>query len=61
MSQENVELANRCYDAINRRDLDALLALMDDDVEAVSCLVSKRFAGRETAASTEIAYLPTGP
>ena len=38
MSQENVELACRTYDAVNRRDLDALLALMDDDVEAVSRL-----------------------
>lgn len=36
MSQENVELAYRSYDAVNRRDLDGLLALMDDDVEAVS-------------------------
>ena len=35
MSQENVELAYRAFDALNRRDLDALLALMDDDVEAV--------------------------
>ncbi len=36
MSRENVELAYRALDAINRRDLGALLALMDDDVEAVS-------------------------
>ena len=36
MSQENVELAYRAYDAVNRRDLDGLLALMDDGVEAVS-------------------------
>jgi ketosteroid isomerase-like protein len=35
MSQENVELHYRVIDAINRRDLDALLILMDDDVEAV--------------------------
>ena len=38
MSQENVELARRSIDAINRRDLDAYLALVDDDVEAVSRL-----------------------
>jgi ketosteroid isomerase-like protein len=38
MSQESVELTLRTYDAVNRRDLDALLALMDDDVEAVSRL-----------------------
>lgn len=39
MSQENVELAHRGYDAFNRRDLGALLALMDADVEYVSGLV----------------------
>jgi ketosteroid isomerase-like protein len=38
MSQENVELYRRCVDAFNRRDLNAFLALMDDDVEAVSRL-----------------------
>jgi ketosteroid isomerase-like protein len=40
MSKENVELYHRCIDAFNRRDLDALLALMDDDVEAVSRLIA---------------------
>ena len=40
MSQENVELAHRAYDAVNRRDLDGFRALMDDDVEAVSFLVA---------------------
>ena len=35
MSQENVELVYQAADAFNRRDLDANLALMDDDVEAV--------------------------
>ena len=35
MSQENVELHYRAIDAFNRRDLDAFLTLMDDDVEAV--------------------------
>jgi ketosteroid isomerase-like protein len=35
MSQENVELARRAYDALNRRDLPTYLALMDADVEAV--------------------------
>ena len=34
MSQENVELVHRVTDAFNRRDLDAFLALMDEDVEA---------------------------
>jgi ketosteroid isomerase-like protein len=39
MSQENVELHHRVFDAVNRRDLDAVLALMDDDVESVSRIV----------------------
>jgi ketosteroid isomerase-like protein len=33
MSQENVDLAYRAYDAFNRRDLDAFLACMDPEVE----------------------------
>jgi ketosteroid isomerase-like protein len=36
MSQENVELHHRGLDAMNRRDLVAFLALMDEDVETVS-------------------------
>ena len=40
MSQENVQLARRAIDAVNRRNLDDLLALMDDDVEAVSRIVA---------------------
>jgi ketosteroid isomerase-like protein len=40
MSEENVALAHRTVDAFNRRDLDALLALMDDDVEAFPPLAS---------------------
>jgi ketosteroid isomerase-like protein len=40
MSQENVELSHRVYDAVNRHDLGALLTLMDADVEAVSLLVA---------------------
>ena len=35
MSQENVELVYRVLDAVNRRDLDDYLALLDDDVEYV--------------------------
>lgn len=35
MSQENLQLAYRSFDAFNRRDIDAYLALMDDDVEGV--------------------------
>lgn len=36
MPQENVELLHRSVDAVNRRDLDSFLALMDEDVESVS-------------------------
>jgi ketosteroid isomerase-like protein len=36
MSRENVDLALRAFEAVNRRDLDAFLALMDDDVEGVT-------------------------
>jgi ketosteroid isomerase-like protein len=35
MSQENVELVHRAYEAFNQRDLDALLALCDPDVEFI--------------------------
>ena len=35
MSQENVELQQRLTDAFNRRDLDAYLALTDEDIEAI--------------------------
>jgi ketosteroid isomerase-like protein len=35
MSEKNVELARQAHDALNRRDLEAFLALMDADVEAV--------------------------
>ena len=38
MSQENVEVARQAYDAVNRRDLDAFLELMDPEVVAlVTC------------------------
>ena len=40
MSQENVELHQEVFDAVNRRDLDALLTLMDDNVESVSRIVA---------------------
>ena len=37
---ENVERHYRAIDAMNRRDLGAFLALMDDDVEAVPRIVA---------------------
>ena len=40
MSQENVELFYRSVEAFNRRDLDAVLAYMDRDVESVSRIVA---------------------
>jgi ketosteroid isomerase-like protein len=33
VSEDNVELAHRAYDAFNRRDLDAFLAFNDPEVE----------------------------
>jgi ketosteroid isomerase-like protein len=41
MSQENVELASRAYDAFNRRDLDALLALVDPEVNFTTRFVER--------------------
>jgi ketosteroid isomerase-like protein len=38
MSQENVELTRRAFQAFDDRDLDALLAMLDDDVEALPIL-----------------------
>ena len=35
MSQENVELIYRAFDALSRHDFDAFVALMDDDVEII--------------------------
>ena len=35
MSQENVELQHRLTDAFNWRDLDAYLALTDEDIESI--------------------------
>jgi ketosteroid isomerase-like protein len=38
MSQENVELVRRVFDAFNRRDIAAFLELLDPDVEWVPIL-----------------------
>jgi hypothetical protein len=40
MSRDNVELHYRCLDAMNRRDLGAFLAMMDEEVEAVPRIVA---------------------
>ena len=39
MSQENVELVHRAYDAFNRRDLDAFLGFIDPEVDFTSRVV----------------------
>jgi ketosteroid isomerase-like protein len=38
MSRENAELMRQVFDAFNRRDLDSVVALMDEGVEAYSRL-----------------------
>jgi ketosteroid isomerase-like protein len=40
MSQGNAELLYRAYDAFNRRDIDAFLALCDPDGELISRIVA---------------------
>jgi ketosteroid isomerase-like protein len=40
MSRENVELAHRFYDAVNRRDLDEWLTVTDERAELISILVA---------------------
>jgi ketosteroid isomerase-like protein len=46
MPPDNVTLLHRAYEALNRRDLDAFLALMDPDVEAVPRVVALESAYR---------------
>jgi ketosteroid isomerase-like protein len=33
MSQENIEIVRRVYEAVNRRDADSVLALYDSELE----------------------------
>ena len=49
MSHENVEIARRAYDAYNRRDIDAMLALATADCVMISQLLdaSAEFRGRD--------------
>jgi ketosteroid isomerase-like protein len=42
MSQENVERVHRGFDAFNRRDLDAFLALCDPEIEIVTRFAVER-------------------
>ena len=41
MSEENVERARRAYEAFNRRDLDALLALVDPEADFTTRFVER--------------------
>jgi ketosteroid isomerase-like protein len=41
MSRESVERAHRAYEAFNRRDLDAFLALVDPDVDFTTRFVER--------------------
>jgi ketosteroid isomerase-like protein len=49
MSQENVDLALRVYEAVNRRDLDAVLALVDEEVTllAIAAYVDGGYHGHD--------------
>ncbi len=47
MSSENVEAAYRLVESLNRRDLDAALAVLDEDVEFVPIFQSLRGRGHE--------------
>jgi ketosteroid isomerase-like protein len=50
MSEENVELTRRRFEAMNRRDLEGLVALMDSEVVAVPRVVGvegEAFHGHE--------------
>jgi ketosteroid isomerase-like protein len=40
MSEENVKRAHMAINAVNSRDLDALMSLMDEEVESVSRIVA---------------------
>jgi anti-anti-sigma factor len=59
MSQENVELLYRAYDAFNRRDLDAFLALMDPEVELTTRIIE--LEGPPTTAATTVSVNGGGP
>jgi hypothetical protein len=41
MSEENVDRARRAYEAFNRRDLDALLALVDPEADFTTRFVER--------------------
>ncbi|MDQ3729062.1 MAG: nuclear transport factor 2 family protein [Actinomycetota bacterium] len=50
MSQDNVELAERAFDAVRRGDLDGFLALIDPDVQFTSLITEadrRSYSGHE--------------
>ena len=51
MTQENVELVHRVADALDRREIDAALAIADPEIEYSPCLVELEGAAL-TAATT---------
>jgi ketosteroid isomerase-like protein len=65
MSQENVELFWRAADAFNRRDLDAVLALCDHDIEFADFLMEMEgggsFRGHEGVRSWWETYITVFP
>ena len=47
MSQENVEIVRRWYEAVSRGDLDALMELLSSDAEFVNETIGGTYRGRE--------------
>jgi ketosteroid isomerase-like protein len=60
MSEENVDLARRAYEAFNRRDLEAFLALLDDEVGSTRVSSPSRAAGSPSRRVSE-AIIDRGP
>jgi ketosteroid isomerase-like protein len=63
MSQENVDLTRRAFEAFRDRDLDALLAMLDNDVEAFPILAGMEggYRGHEGVRRWWAALLGTFP
>jgi ketosteroid isomerase-like protein len=63
MAPTNIELTLQAYEVFNRRDLDALLALFDEEIEIESRIVAMEgaFRGHEGARSWYDAFLEAFP
>jgi ketosteroid isomerase-like protein len=61
MSQENAEVARRTFEAIARRDIDALLELYDAEIEYLPLTGTRVESGgwraRHICGAGEVAYL----